>query len=331
MSDQPRKWGGFTLIEVMAVVALIGFVFFVALNFYTDLSDASTRAADHTHGVRRASAILDRVARDLEGVMLLVKPAEMDPLAFPWLFLGEARLGGDASERLKFITRNHDPTRTDAAETNLATVAYVVESRPDDSVALYRWSSPHLPDGLDKNFPRADDDGSFLLAEDLGSFGFSFLGEDGELRGEWDSSTLLESSSLPVAVDIQLTMMTDRDSEEAEAPVYRRRVLIPIRPLDLVALADPNDPIFGSGKEDAKESEGDEDEESDEGEDGSPSGDGGGYTNKDCFPAVPASAPPIAHTCKALADSAPDMAFTRRDYDGMPDGCKPYVNPICTR
>ena len=153
MTNQPRKRRGFTLIEVMAVVALIGFVFFVALNFYTDLARASARASDHTRGVRRASAILDRVARDIEGAVLLVKPPEMDPLAFPWIFLGETRLGGDASERLKFITSNHNPTRTDAADSNLATVAYTVESRPDDSVAVFRWTSPHLPDKPRQELP----------------------------------------------------------------------------------------------------------------------------------------------------------------------------------
>ena len=121
MNAERRTREGFTLLEVMAVVALIGVVFFVALNFYTDLSSASNRASNHTRGVRRASAILDRVARDIEGATLLVKPPETDPFAFPWIFLGETRLGGDASERLKFVTRHHDPTRTESAETNLAT------------------------------------------------------------------------------------------------------------------------------------------------------------------------------------------------------------------
>lgn len=331
MNGQPRKEEGFTLIEVMAVVAMIGFVLFVALNFYTDLSDASTRASNRTQGVRRASAILDRVARDIEGAMLIVKPPEMDPLAFPWIFLGETRLGGDASERLKFITRNHDPTRTDAAETNLATVAYVVESRPDDSIALYRWTSPHLPESLDKSFPREGDDGSFLLAEGLQSFGFSFLGEDGELRSEWDSSTALESSSLPVAVDIQLSMMDDRTSDEEELPVYRRRVSIPIRPLDLVALADPDDPIFGSGKDKDSKEDDDKDskEDDDDGDDEDPP-DIAHMTNSDCFPtSAPASAPTVAHQCISLANAHPDMAFTPKDYEGMPPDCKFLVNPKC--
>jgi prepilin-type N-terminal cleavage/methylation domain-containing protein len=327
VNRQPRKRGGFTLLEMMAVVALIGFVFFVALNFYTDLSRASTRASNHTRGIRRASAILDRVARDIEGAFLLVKPPEMDPFAFPWIFLGETRLGGNASERLKFITRNHDPTRTDSAETNLATVAYIVESRPDDSIALYRWTSPRLPESLDKTFPREDDDGSFLLAEGLQYFGFTFLDEAGELRSEWDSSTLLQSSSLPMAVEIQLSLMDDSTSDEEEPPVYRRKVLIPVRPLDLVALANPNDPIFGTGEgKDSKE----DDDESDTDPKDRKGDEGPQYTNADCLPrSVPDSAPQWARACISLANANPSTPFTPNDYRGMPEDCKPYVNPKC--
>ncbi len=327
MSGRPRKRGGFTLIEVMGVVALISVVFFVALNFYTDLARASTRASNHTRGIRRASAILDRVARDIEGAFLLVKPPEMDPFAFPWIFLGETRLGGDASERLKFVTRNHDPTRTGAAETNLATVAYMVESGPDDSISLYRWTSPRLPESLDKGFPRQDDDGSFLLAEGLHYFGFNFLGEDGELRSEWDSSTLLESSSLPLAVEIRLSLMADLTSAGEEPPIYRRRVLIPVRPLDLAALADPNNPLSGGS------GDGEASEEGDDGGDDGPRGDGGQrgeLTNADCFPrSVPDSASSNAKICVGFANKAPDMAFTPEDYRAMPEECKSIVNPRC--
>jgi hypothetical protein len=259
--------------------------------------------------------------------MLLVKPPEMDPFAFPWIFLAETRLGGDASERLKFVTRNHNPTRTDAAETNLASVAYIVESRPDDSIALYRWSSPHLPDSLDKNFPREDDDGSFLLAEDLHSFGFNFLGEGGELRSEWDSSTLQESSSLPLAVDIQLSLMSEWKSDGEEPPIYRRRVLIPVRPLDLVALADPNNPIFGRGEEKDE----DEDEEG-KGKGKKPKGkdDEPEYTNCDCFPlSPPEGANWVVSSCVSFARSSCDMPFTPLDYSRIPPECQPLVDPKC--
>lgn len=327
MNPRPHKLAGFTLIEVMAVVALIGFVFFVALNFYTELSRATIRASDHTRGVRRASVILDRVARDIEGALLMVKPPELDPFAFPWIFLGQTRLGGDTADRLKFITRNHDPTRTNSAETNLATVAFITESAEDDSISLYRWTSPRLPESLDKTFPREGDDGTYLLAEGLRYFGFYFLGEDDEeLRSEWDSSTLLESSALPLAVEIQLSLMPDGEEEE-EPPIYRRRVLIPVRPIDLAALLDPNNPLSGSDKgEDSEE----DDEEAGEERGGKGGGSGGRYTNADCFPSsVPDSAPSNAKICVGLAKSKPDMLFTPNDYRGLPEDCKPIVNPKC--
>jgi prepilin-type N-terminal cleavage/methylation domain-containing protein len=329
VNPQPRHRGGFTLIEVMAVVALLGIVFFVALSFYTDLSRATTRASDHTRSIRRASAILDRVARDIEGAFLLVKPPELDPIAFPWIFLGQLRLGGDTSDQLKFITRNHDPTRTSGAETNLATVAYFTESAEDDSISLYRWSWPRLPESLDKSFPKGGDDGSFVLAEGLKYFGFYFLGEEQERFSEWDSSTLLESSALPLAVEIQLSLMPDgEENGEEETPVFRRRVLIPVRPLDLAALSDPNNPLSGSDK--AKDSESGDDEDGDNKDGRGREGGSGKLTNADCFPSsLPESASMNAHLCAGLAGSAPDMLFTPKDYQALPPDCQAIVSPQC--
>jgi hypothetical protein len=70
----------------------------------------------------------------------------------------------------------------------------------------------------------------------------------------------------------------------------------------------------------------DDDDESDS--DGA-SGDRG-VTNADCFPSTaPADAPQIAKTCVSLANSAPDMIFTKRDYQGMPEQCKFLVAEEC--
>jgi len=323
-----RRPTGFTLLEMMAVVAMIGVVFFVALRFYTDLANATTRASDNTRGIRRASAILDRIARDLEGTYLLVKPPEVDPVAFPWIFFGQMGLGADAANQLKFITRNHDPTRTDSAESNLATVAYFTESADDGSISLYRWSWPRMPEGLDKSFPRSDDAGSHLLAEGLRSFGFTFLGQDEELVPEWDSSTLLESSTLPLAVDIQLSLMPDADEDSEPPPIYRQRVLLPVRPVDLAALEDPDHPLTGKD-------EGEEEGEDKSGGSGSEKGserDGKGreLTNADCIPpSVPSDAPMCAQMLVSLAKSAPDMVFTPSDYQSLPPDCRAIVDPKC--
>lgn len=331
MTLRTQRRAGFTLLEMMAVVALIGVVFFVALRFYTDLGNATTRASDHTRGIRRASAILDRVARDIEGAYLLVKPPDLDPVAFPWIFFGQVRLGGDTAEQLKFITRNHDPTRTDGSESNLATVAYFTETADDDSVSVYRWSWPRLPEGLDKSFPRSDDEGSYLLADGLRSFGFSFLGEDQEIVREWDSSTLLESSALPLAVDIELSLMPDGDEDAEEPPVYRRRVVIPVRPIDLAALEDPNHVQTGSEGEEDSERGGEEgSKDGKNASEGGRDGKGRELTNADCIPATaPSGAAMCAQMLVSLAKSAPDMQFTSEDYQSLPPDCQAIVNPKC--
>ena len=167
MSHRRQPSSGFTLIEVMAVVALISVVFLVALNFFTDLSRASAHASNKTRDIRRATAILDRVARDFEGATLLVKPPEMDPFEHPWLFVAESRSNGPGADHLKFVTRNHDPMRSDAPGTNLAVIAYMAKKNDQNQISLYRWLSPQLPESLEKDFPRADDEGTFLVADDL--------------------------------------------------------------------------------------------------------------------------------------------------------------------
>ncbi len=65
------------------------------------------------------------------------------------------------------------------------------------------------------------------------------------------------------------------------------------------------------------------------GDDGS-RGEGKQLTNADCFPdSAPDSASQWAKSCIDMAKSHPDMPFTRNDYQGMPEDCKPFVYPKC--
>jgi hypothetical protein len=96
-----------------------------------------------------------------------------------------------------------------------------------------------------------------------------FLSEGGEWTGEWDSSQLAQSGELPRAVEIQLALApeVDDDSFDREAPtVYRRRVLLPVRPRQLEDLLDP-DRAGGSGAGNGEE----EDDDSDDDDHGSQS------------------------------------------------------------
>jgi hypothetical protein len=255
----PRR-SGFTLFEVVGVVLVTAFVVGAATNYYIDLSRASSRAADSTRDIRHATALLDRMARDFESTLLVVKPAEVDPLFHPWLFVAEGGQGESGADHIKFITRNFQPRRSEEHESDLTVVAYTVRPNEENDALLdlFRWTAPRLPDGLDRSFPSEDDEASVLLAEGLADFGVKFYGDAGEETDSWDSTMLVESSSLPISVEITVAMAgPDATEEDVEDAVrYRRRVLLPVRPLDLEALLNPGLP---EGEDDGGE-EGEEEE-----------------------------------------------------------------------
>jgi hypothetical protein len=296
-------------------------VFLVALNFYTDLSNASVRASNHTREIRRATAILDRVARDFEGAFLIVKPPEVDPIAHPWLFVAEGQLASEGADHVKFVTRNHDPSRTEAPESDLAMVAYLVDRDADGQLALYRWSLPHLPESLDRSFPAIDDERTYLLAEDIGSFALHFIDETGAVADAWDSTTLVQSSTLPYAVEIEVSMAReevpfDPDAiEQDEAQVYRRKVVIQVRPLDLAALLTPGGGGTGEGGED---------------QDGEDDGDvGSNLTIGQCLDISGGEIPDECGPLVSLVSSQPDLAFDPADVAQLPASCQALVSSNC--
>lgn len=234
MSRPDVRSGGFTLIEVLAVIFLTSVVMAFVLDFYVELSRSTTRAAALTRDIRRAATILDRVARDLEGAVLLMKQPEQDPLGHPWIFLAESRGSELGADHVKFDTFSNPVRGTARHQADLAVVAYLTRESLDHGVELLRWSSSQLPEGLDREFPLPEDEDVMLLADGLAGFGMRFLRENGETTDSWDSSTIVESSQLPLAVEIEVALANeeaDRLGEERGVS-FSRTVLLPVRPID---------------------------------------------------------------------------------------------------
>jgi prepilin-type N-terminal cleavage/methylation domain-containing protein len=250
---------GFTLLELMAVVLLTAIVLGAAADSYLDLSNASNVAVERSREAREAVGVLDRMARDLEGTVLVVKPEELDPISHPWLFLAEADSEADGAQRLKFVTRSHRPRASDSSASDLAVVSFVAEPDEDGALELWRSLVPGLPEELDRSFPRAADDGADVLVDGLSRFGMRLLTEEGEWVASFDSSTLLRSSQLPRAVQIELAFAhTDADGAFVEGPPYVRQVTLPLRPLDL------DEELGDAGGEDEAEERDEDDEEEDD-------------------------------------------------------------------
>ncbi|MCP3985941.1 MAG: hypothetical protein GY723_16285 [bacterium] len=245
-----RRWNrdrAFSLIEMMFVMLFTAIVMSLAIDFYLQISEQSAAAVRLTETDRRAALVLDRIARELQETVLVEKPEEVDPLTHPWFFIAEASRGGDGADRLKFQTRAHRPRSEAAHESDLATVAFF--TAPDDTgeaLELLRWSRPRLPENLDTSFPRRDDSGVQVLAADVASFGVRLQDENGEWSDRWDSAIGLErAGQLPIQVELLLVFAApDAEPQDllAEPEPFLRRVVLPIRPLDLVPEEGDNDP-----------------------------------------------------------------------------------------
>jgi type II secretory pathway component PulJ len=240
---------GFTLLEMMAVALLTALVFAAAVDFYIDLSGASRGAIERVRGDRRAVAVLDRVAHDLEGAVLVKRPEEVaDPLAHPWVFRADES-GALGAQRLLFVSRGRLPRASALRESDLEMVAYWLEDLDDGSLALVRWSLPHLPESLLLAPPRSDDPGAAVLAEGVADFGVRLLDAQGAWITSWDSSQLVQSEELPVAAEIAVTLLPEDhegnlrevDTAAGAEPLpLTRVVMLPLRPRDLEAERNPD-------------------------------------------------------------------------------------------
>lgn len=237
--------GGFSLLEMLAVVLLTSVVIGVALNHYVSMSRAIERASEHTRGVRRAAALLDRVARDLESTEFHKPPEGEDPFNNSYVFIGLSRRGELGADRLKFVSRGRRLRASEGHESDQELVVYCLREDLEAGYQLMRWSSPRLPESWDDSMPCEEDEGARLLADGLADFGLRFIDSAGQPQSEWDAAQLLDADEIPLAVDI-LVAMADDDAE------YRRRVLLPVPALDMEELLDPASLVSGGSGEEAQ-------------------------------------------------------------------------------
>ena len=231
----PRQ-PGFTLIEVLAAVFLTSMVITFAVSFYIDLANLSQRAIARTRENLQAASALDRIGRDLANTAFWLKAEEADPFTHPWSFQAESRFSFDGSDTIRFNTRSKSPGEGTFHDSDLLQVVYQVTSEEDGSLTLFRWSSPGLPVSYEGGYPSVDDERSFVVSEGLGSLTLRFLGSEGEWVSSWDSSQLENSEALPIAVEIDISIWKEQDSEDwndEDQKHFTKQVVLYQRPVDL--------------------------------------------------------------------------------------------------
>ena len=236
----------FTLIEMLAVILLTSLVITACLNHFVNLSRVSQHATKRTAEVRRATAILDRVSRDFQSVLLESRPPGDEALGHPWIFFGEPDHSQEGADRVRFMTRGRRPRAGVGHQSDFEVVTYSLRTTDEEkSFDLMRWSSQEMPQGPERDTPNDEDDGAQMLAAGIADFSVTFIDEFGLDTETWDSSLIEDSNSLPVAVDIHVALFDpDRPDEDPER--YKRRVVLPIEPLDMEELIDPTSVVSGA-------------------------------------------------------------------------------------
>jgi general secretion pathway protein J len=200
--------GGFTLIEVMLALAILGFVTTImwgAFNQTITNKRAIETAQERTHTVRVA---LMRMAREIE--MGYLSASENTALSDRRTFLvGSSH--GDIDE-LSFSSFAHQRLRAGLAEGDTSVINYFGERDPDDRRALnlMRRETRRLQAEAPSNITGE----AYVLCPDVRRLKFSYY--DYKLK-EWvnDWSTLNASGPqyLPAHVRITLTVVDERGQE----------------------------------------------------------------------------------------------------------------------
>lgn len=255
-----RRSDGFTLMEVIAVVLLTTILFVGAITYYTELSTRSNQAAETTRQWRHATALLDRVAMDLERAYMVKKPDALDPIDHPWLFVAESRYADAGADQVKFTARRPVDLATEGPRGDIAVVSYVIRGSDEweDEYELRRSHVPGLPSGREREFPRADE--TLLVADGIAEFRLRFLDGAGTWHERWDSTQLEHTGSLPVAAEIEIAFVPPPDREEPLVPTLRREVTLPLPAIDMETLADPEAYGLDSGEEGEDEEAGEDDD-----------------------------------------------------------------------
>ena len=251
-----RSRSGFTLLELLIALGITALLVSAAVQAYISISNAQERARGGHNRDRSALVLLDRIERELEGAMLIVRSEEEDRLGHPYLFVGDDRVFGSGdSDAIRFVTLT--PARPPGGEVSggIRMVSYGVEPRANEGLDLLRQEEP-LPEGMEKRILL---DQAQVVMEQMASFRLRYQDEEtGEWVELWDSTDISLLDRLPEAVEVTVQLYQTNENEELEPGLEHQRVArLRIRPFDREELLERR----GEAVEEDQEDEEDEDEE----------------------------------------------------------------------
>ena len=188
--------GGFTLLEVLIAIAILGMIFYIINEVFFKTAASSEEVVNGNVIYQRARTALLRMTTELEQTFLTTRRR-----ANFTVFMGIDRTqDGWPRDVLNFTATSHERLAPDVKESDLCELSYFTTEDPETrKLALWHREDPNpdeekLSGGI-----------AYELAEDV--LGLDFAYYDGEKWvGEWSS----EDSGLPYAVRIALILADDQ-------------------------------------------------------------------------------------------------------------------------
>jgi general secretion pathway protein J len=208
MTRAPRSQRGFTLIEVMLALAILGFITTIMWGSFSQTANnkkAIEAAQERLHTVRVA---LLRMAREIE--MAYLSESENFALANRRTFLTSSTRG-DVDE-LQFSSFAHQRLRAGAAEGDTSLITYYGARDPDDRrvLNLMRRETRRLQ----AEDPSVLTSEAYVLCPDVSRVKFAFYDhKKKEWESDWSTLEATGTQYLPTHVRITLTVVDERGQE----------------------------------------------------------------------------------------------------------------------
>jgi general secretion pathway protein J len=208
-----RRADGFTLLEIMIAIAVTALLVTVAVQSHIQIERAQERARLGLDRDRAAFVFLDRLSRELESALLVVKPQDRAREEHPYLFFGvDASDAGYEADGVRFVTGAPSRAARASAPVGPRLVSYgaLPSDDPEAGLLLLR-EEQRIPAALEKL--TTWDRGQVVL-EDMVEFRVRYRAQDGEWLDAWDSTAEATPDAMPLEIEVLLRLYEPGEAGE---------------------------------------------------------------------------------------------------------------------
>ena len=226
ISRRPKALGcdpsGFTLLEILTAIFILAIVVSMVLGAFDAIFSNADRVNIGSDLNEMGGAALDRMARDLKAVHVMLYPRYQPPQLLddePDIYRVEGKttnVGGHTFAWLRFTSMAHLPLNHDTDE-GVAEIVYYVQETPDYDYIIRR--ADHLYPYPEFEERETDPE----LCEQVRDFTLTYLDAEGKEYEDWDSESDDMEYGTPRAIKIRLAL-----GDETAPDIFTTEILLPV-------------------------------------------------------------------------------------------------------